>query len=47
MKCKSCGKEIESGLIYCPACGKAIELVPEYNVLEEELLSKIVEDKNK
>ncbi len=47
MKCKSCGKEIESGLIYCPECGKAIELVPEYNVLEEELLSKIVEDKNK
>lgn len=47
MKCKYCDKEIESGLLYCPFCGKSVQLVPEYNVLEEELLSKIVEDKDR
>ena len=33
--------------MYCPKCGESIQLVPDYNVLEEELLSKVVEDKNK
>lgn len=47
MKCKKCGAEIESGFVYCPSCGESIQLVPDYNVLEEELLSKVVEDKDK
>lgn len=46
MKCKKCGAEIESGLVYCPSCGESIQLVPNYNVLEEELLFKVVEDKD-
>lgn len=33
--------------MYCPKCGESIQLVPDYNVFEEELLSKVVEDKNK
>ncbi len=47
MICKKCGSEIENGLMYCPKCGESIQLVPEYDVLEEELLSKVVEDKRK
>ncbi len=47
MKCKNCGAEIESGYVYCPSCGESIQLVPNYNVLEEELLFKVVEDKDK
>ncbi|WP_028243771.1 chitobiase/beta-hexosaminidase C-terminal domain-containing protein [Pseudobutyrivibrio ruminis] len=47
MNCKKCGAEIENGLMYCPKCGESIQLVPDYNVLEEELLFKVVEDKNK
>gem|GEM_PF-855087 len=47
MKCKKCGAEIESKLLYCPSCGEAVQLVPDYDVLEEELLSKVVEDKRK
>lgn len=47
MKCKNCGSEIENGLMYCPNCGESVQLVPDYNVLEEELLSRVVEDKRK
>ena len=47
MICKKCQAEIENGLMYCPKCGEPIQLVPEYDVLEEELLSKVVEDKRK
>ena len=47
MICKKCGAEIENGLMYCPKCGESIQLVPDYNVLEEELLSRVVEDKKK
>ena len=46
MKCDKCHSEIESGSLYCPICGEPVQLVPNYNELEEELLSKIVEDKN-
>ncbi|MBR1623095.1 MAG: tetratricopeptide repeat protein, partial [Pseudobutyrivibrio sp.] len=47
MICKKCGEEIENGLMYCPKCGESIQLVPDYNVLEEELLIRVVEDKDK
>jgi tetratricopeptide (TPR) repeat protein len=47
MICKKCGEEIEHGLMYCPKCGESIQLVPDYDVFEEELLSKVVEDKRK
>ena len=47
MICKKCGEEIANGLMYCPKCGESIQLVPDYNELEEELLSKVVEDKDK
>ena len=33
--------------MYCPKCGESIQLVPDYDELEEELLSKVVEDKDK
>ncbi len=47
MVCKKCGAEIESGRVYCPKCGESIQLVPNYDVFEEELLSRVVEDKDK
>lgn len=47
MRCKKCGAEIESGRVYCPSCGESIQLVPNYDVFEEELLSRVVEDKDK
>ncbi len=47
MVCDKCGAEIESGFLYCPKCGESVQLVPNYDVLEEELLSRVVEDKDK
>lgn len=45
MKCANCGNELEPKTIYCKKCGQAIQMVPEYNVLEEELLSQVLEEK--
>ncbi len=44
MICKNCGKELEQGKIYCDFCGKAVQIVPDYNILDEEILPEIVED---
>ena len=46
MRCEKCQTEIESGDFFCKHCGSPIQLVPNYNILEEELLSRIVEDKS-
>lgn len=37
MNCKKCGAEIEEGSIYCTKCGKAIQMVPDYNPWDEVL----------
>ena len=37
MNCKRCGAEIEEGSIYCTKCGKAIQMVPDYNPWDEVL----------
>lgn len=38
MICPNCKSEIEDGKVYCPKCGKEIQLVPVYSMVEEELL---------
>ena len=44
MVCENCGKEIEEGSIYCNYCGRALQIVPNYNLLDEEILPEILED---
>lgn len=44
MKCAKCGAEIKEGCIYCSVCGQEIQIVPDYNVLEEDFLAHILED---
>ncbi len=46
MKCTHCGTPIEDGKVYCPKCGKAIQMVPDYNAFEEDLLREIFEEEN-
>ena len=43
MKCKKCGAEIAVGKLYCSKCGAEVQLVPDYNFLEDDMLSDIVQ----
>lgn len=45
MKCSFCGNDIRLGSVYCEKCGKATQIVPDYNVLEDDLLPQILEEK--
>lgn len=47
MKCSFCGNEIKLGSVYCEKCGKATQIVPDYNVLEDDLLPQILEERKK
>ena len=40
MKCAKCGAEIKEGCIYCSVCGNAVQIVPDYSVLEDDYLRK-------
>lgn len=35
MKCKQCGADIPEDKIYCEKCGAAIQMVPDYNPVED------------
>ena len=43
MKCKNCGEEIPEGYVYCKCCGTEVQLVPDYNLLDEDILSGIIQ----
>lgn len=47
MKCEKCGAELKEGCVYCSVCGAEVQLVPEYNLLDEDLLGMIVQDGDK
>lgn len=44
MKCKRCGAELVDGHVYCDNCGAEVQIVPDFNVLEEEFLPSLVSD---
>ena len=37
MKCRYCKAEIPEGELYCKKCGREVQIVPDYNPLEEML----------
>lgn len=43
MKCEKCGANIPQGYVYCSVCGAEVQLVPDYNFLDEDLLGSIVQ----
>ncbi len=47
MKCAKCGAEIKEGCLYCSVCGHEVQIVPDYNVLEEELLADILDQESR
>ncbi|MBQ7678205.1 MAG: chitobiase/beta-hexosaminidase C-terminal domain-containing protein [Lachnospiraceae bacterium] len=42
--CANCGHELKDDEIYCVKCGKALQVVPDYNVLEDEILPNLLSD---
>lgn len=47
MKCKKCGAEIPQGYVYCKVCGNEVQLVPDYNLLDDDILSDILQKEGK
>lgn len=41
MKCMNCGTAIPEGRIRCPRCGQEIQIVPDYNPLDEMLTAQV------
>lgn len=46
MKCRYCKAEIPEGELYCKKCGREVQIVPDYNPLEEMLTAQIQLDSN-
>lgn len=44
MKCSKCGAKVPKGYVYCKSCGEEVLLVPDYNYLEEDMLSHIIQE---
>ena len=41
MRCTHCGAMIPDELIYCPECGMEVQIVPDYNPLEDVLAQEV------
>lgn len=37
MKCTKCGTELEQGQLFCPKCGNEVQIVPDYNLMEDDI----------
>ncbi len=44
MKCAKCGAPLKVGCIYCSTCGHEAQIVSDYNVLEDELLTSLMKE---
>ena len=47
MKCSKCGAEIRVGSVYCESCGEPAQIVPDYNLLEDDFIVSILDEKKK
>lgn len=45
MVCAKCGAALTEGSIYCSRCGQEVQIVSELNVLEEEYLRSLMDEK--
>ena len=47
MKCAKCGAELKVGCIYCSVCGQEAQIVPDYNLLEDDFLKDLLKEEEK
>lgn len=47
MRCIYCGEELKEGCLYCPKCGKAVQIVPDYNIYDEDYLNQVLAEENR
>lgn len=47
MKCAKCGAELRVGCIYCSVCGQEAQIVPDYNLLEDDFLKELLNEEKK
>lgn len=40
MRCPNCGEELKAGSIYCEKCGQELQIVPDYDPLDELLIGR-------
>lgn len=41
MRCTYCGAPIPDDMVYCPECGREVQIVPDYNPLEDVLVQEV------
>lgn len=44
MICKKCGTPLKQGCLYCSKCGAEVQIVPDYNILEDDILDSFIGD---
>lgn len=47
MKCANCGAELKLGCVYCSVCGHEAQIVPDYNILEDDYLNHLMNAEEK
>lgn len=47
MKCEKCGAELKPGCLFCSQCGAEIQMVPDYNILDDEIFLAMEEEERK
>ncbi len=47
MVCANCKAQIEDGSLYCNRCGHSVQIVPDYNVLEDDELFAMVQSRER
>lgn len=46
MKCIYCGNELKEGSLFCPYCGKEVQIVPDYNIYDDDYLKAVLAQEN-